>query len=207
MNTIVKICGLGNAKDALCAVDAGADYLGFILHPASPRYVPPESLRDLVRALPPEIPKAGVFVNCTAEDISITLEFCGLTMAQLHGDESPSLARQIGVDRVLKAVRLRGQDDIERASSFPASALVVDTALPGKPGGTGVVGNWELAKKLAAQRRIFLAGGLNPGNVETAVRAVTPFGVDVSTGVEAKPGYKDPRAIQNFIDAAHSNVP
>lgn len=204
MSICIKICGLSNAEDALCAAEAGADCLGFVLHPPSPRYVPPESLRKLIRGLPPEIPKIGVFVNRTPEEISALLEFCGLAMAQLHGDETPADAKTVGVERVLKAVHLQSRHDVEEAVSFPAEALVVDTALPGKPGGTGVVGDWDLALRLAGQRRIFLAGGLNPHNVGKAVNTVSPFGVDVSTGVEAAPAYKDHKAIHDFINVVRT---
>ncbi|MCF7855510.1 MAG: phosphoribosylanthranilate isomerase [Candidatus Pacebacteria bacterium] len=201
MATRVKICGLTNIKDARHAVACGADYLGFVLVPSSPRYVSAEGVAAIIADLPEGIPKVGVFVNRPLRDIELILQSTGLTIAQLHGDESVSVVRQLGTERTWKSCTLMTAGDVEAVVDFPADVLLVDSAVDGRVGGTGRVGNWPLAAELAARRKIFLAGGLNPSNVADAVRSVHPFGVDVSSGVEQSPGSKDPEATKAFIDA------
>ena len=207
MDIKVKICGLTNIEDARYAVACGADYLGFVLVPSSPRYVSAEAVQAMISDLPEEIPKVGVFVNRPLHEMEQILEFTGLSIAQLHGDEPADVARQLGVERVWKVCTLRTAADVDAAMTFPADVLVADTAVGGRRGGTGQVGDWGLAADLASRRRLLLAGGLNPENVVAAVRRVRPFGVDVSSGVEQSPGNKDPQKVKAFIAAVRkSNI-
>ena len=204
MSVRIKICGLTNEQDAIFAAEAGADYLGFVLYPKSPRHVLPQRLREIVQALPPETRKVGVFVNAAVAEVEGILGSCGLDIAQLHGDETAGMARQLGVARVWKAVALRTAPDVNTVLDYPADALLVDSMSVKARGGTGKVCDWALAADLAAQRRVFLAGGLNPANVADAVREVNPFGVDLSSGVEQRPGIKDHGRVREVIAAARS---
>jgi len=199
----VKICGLTNLRDARHAAAAGADWLGFVFVPASPRAVTPEQVRAMVRQLPADVPKVGVFVNTAVAEVARILEYCGLDVAQLRGDETAAAVHTLGAARCWKVVALRARDDVTAALAHPAARLLVDTPHGSRRGGTGQVGNWELAAALAVRREIFLAGGLTPANVGRAVQCVRPYGVDVSSGVEAERGRKDPGKVTAFIAAAH----
>jgi phosphoribosylanthranilate isomerase len=207
--TIVKICGLTNLDDALCAADAGADMLGFIFYAKSPRYVSPATVQEVVRqarARAPRIVTVGVFVNEAPEAIRMTLDACGLDLAQLSGDESPGMLAQLA-GRAYKAVRNPGvaQAFLDAATPNPsAPALLLDADHPTLYGGSGVRADESLAAQLAQQCRLLLAGGLKPDNVAEAIRHVRPWGVDVSSGVEATPGHKDHAKVRAFVQAAHS---
>jgi phosphoribosylanthranilate isomerase len=199
---LVKICGLTNPVDARRAAEAGADLLGFVLVPASKRAVSPQAVRDIVRGLPAGPRRVGVLADEPPERVRELLDFCGLDLAQLHGDEDEAVLRAVGLARAWKAVHLRSPEDVARALALPPVTLVVDTAAGDARGGSGVTGDWVLAARLAAQRPVLLAGGLNPENVAAAVAAVRPAGVDVSSGVEAAPGRKDAGKVRAFVAAA-----
>jgi len=194
----VKICGITNVEDALNAAASGADALGFVFFAKSPRHVTPEAARAIIAELPPFVSTVGLFVNEEPERVRRTVEFCGLDVVQLHGDEGPDACRVAGA-RTVKALRLMDASSLEGAEDFPVSALLLDAWVPGIYGGTGETCNWELAALAARQHRTILAGGLNPGNVAAAVSAVQPYGVDVSSGVESSPGRKDPDMVAAFI--------
>jgi phosphoribosylanthranilate isomerase len=198
----IKICGLTRRADVQAAVAAGADYVGFVLVPESPRYVPANRLRDLLTAVPTGVETIAVVVNRSVLETVSLLEEYGFDLVQLHGDETAETASRVGTDRVWKAFALHRPQDIAAAAAFPASAVVADTMLPGQRGGTGQTGNWELAARLARQRRVVLAGGLTPENVRQAVAAVQPYAVDVSSGVESSPGCKDVDRLRRFMAAA-----
>jgi phosphoribosylanthranilate isomerase len=203
--TKVKICGITNVEDARVAVEAGADFLGFIFYPKSPRYVTPEKVREIVtQYLIPNIHMAGVFVNQEAEAVAQTLEFCGLDYAQLHGVESPQAVSAL-VERgygVIKALRVRDGSDLSELERYPATAYLLDTYVAGQPGGTGLVFDWKLAAQAVQYGPIMLAGGLTPGNVAQAIQTAQPWAVDVSSGVEAAPGRKDHDKVRRFVRAA-----
>ncbi len=197
----IKICGITNVEDALHAVDAGADALGFIFYPGSPRCVTPKTVRNIVEQLPPFTTSVGVFVNEGREGIQQIITESGLSLVQLHGDESP--ADCLGFDRpVIKAIRLRSRDDVTRMSEYDVKAFVLDTYVDGTWGGTGKTLDWELAREATRHGPTILAGGLTPDNVGRAVAEVHPYGVDVSSGVEISPGKKDLEKIRQFIVAA-----
>ena len=223
----VKICGITNFADARIALQAGADYLGFNLYPKSPRYIAPEIIKQMVLGIgywvsdrdapipntqypisnPPQF--VGIFVNETVESISDILAFTGLDYAQLHGDE-PSASLQRLAGKAFKAVRPADAEGAwEAASRFAplglddGPQLLIDAYDPAEYGGTGKKADWQVAAELALRYpRLMLAGGLTPGNVAQAVRAVRPWAVDVSSGVEASPGRKDHDAVRAFIHAA-----
>ena len=204
MTTLVKICGITNLADARYAVEAGADFLGFVFAPESKRVVTPATVHEITRQLPAGIRTVGVFVNVTAEQVAEILAFCKLDLAQLHGEEPPAVATAIGIERVWKTVTLRTPQDVELALTLPAAAVLADTATSGARGGTGLVGDWTLAARLAGRRSVVLAGGLKPENVAAAIGAVRPFAVDVSSGVEFAPGRKDHDKVRRFIAAVRA---
>ena len=199
----IKICGLTNIDDALCAVEHGADLLGFVFYKPSPRAVSPEQAKKIIKALPIEAIKVGVFVNESIENMLNISNFCSLNILQLHGTESVEKIQKLKQISVIKAFSLKKEDDLERLSCFSNYRILIDT--PSKSfGGTGLVGNWSLAKKVASQYQIFLAGGLTPQNVADAIKAVNPYGVDVSSGVEKEKGIKDKAKVQAFINEART---
>jgi phosphoribosylanthranilate isomerase len=195
---MVKICGITRQRDAEAAIGHGASAIGFIFWPGSPRFVDPYRARNIAKALPPFVSTVGVFVNQPREYINGVASLVPLSVVQLHGDETPEFASHLSRP-VLKAVARR-----ESAREWPKSAmLLVDVHDPVKRGGTGRVVDWSMAAALARERHIVLAGGLTPENVAEAVAAVQPWGVDVSSGVEASPGIKDERRIAALFAAIH----
>ncbi len=197
----VKICGITNLEDARHASACGADALGFVFYPGSPRCVEPDQVRRIVAELPPLLTTVGLFVNESPARIREVVDFCGLNTVQLHGDEEPEQCCYPPC-RVIKALRLRGDMQHALFAAYKVSALLLDAYVPDQFGGTGHRCDWQQAAKLAAQHRVILAGGLNAENVAEAVRQVRPYGVDVSSGVEEQPGQKDPEKVARFIRMA-----
>lgn len=219
--TRVKICGITRLDDAIVALEAGADYLGFILYPPSPRAISVETLSSLTdqlrrhprsremfgRPAPPLL--VGVFVNESAETMGEVLAACGLDLAQLSGDEAAEIATRPNsplFGRAYKAIRPRTTAEAEDMAAMYASAavdgprLLLDTPHGHLYGGTGEAGDWKVAATLsAAMPGIMLAGGLTPDNVAGAVQRARPFAVDVASGVEASPGLKDADLVRAFI--------
>jgi phosphoribosylanthranilate isomerase len=203
----VKICGITRVEDARQAWAAGADALGLNFYPRSPRYVTAEVAAALARTRPALGSVVGVFVNESPDTIRALVRECGLTAVQLHGDEPPEACSGYGVP-VIKALRVRGPEDVERARAYvgvgDVAALLLDGAAPGSGGG-GVGFDWSLVARLAeAGVPVLVAGGLHPGNVQEAVRATRPYGVDVASGVEASPGIKDADAVRAFVRAVRT---
>ena len=208
----VKICGLRTLDEALAAIDAGADYLGFNFYPPSPRYVDPVTCADITAGILQRGYSAtfvGVFVNEPVDKIDAILDECGLHLAQLSGDEPRHVLEFLG-ERAFKALRPRNADEIKKAEQlYPlrraAPAWLVDAFRAGDFGGTGENADWRLAGALSQRAAIFLAGGLHPGNVCLAVEQVKPWGVDVASGVESGPGKKDPEKMKAFVLAARKS--
>ncbi|HEV2209863.1 MAG TPA: phosphoribosylanthranilate isomerase [Verrucomicrobiae bacterium] len=206
MSVIVKICGLTNEADALAAANAGADALGFVFYESSPRHVSVERAREIVRRLPAPVVKVGVFVNAPEELVLRALSECGLNLLQFHGDEPPEYCSQFGI-MSMKAFRIRDAASLEAVALYPTDAWLLDAYSAEVVGGTGATFNWELARTVQGRGRpIFLAGGLTPENVATAIQQVQPYGVDVSSGVETSPGKKDQQKVEAFIHAAKGAV-
>ena len=204
MSVKVKICGITSAADAHAAVEAGADLLGFMFYEASPRNISLRTAAEIARQLPPFVVKVGVFVNADEGLVVRAIGDCGLNLLQFHGDETPEYCAQFGL-MSMKAFRIRDVESLKALPAYPTEAWLLDAFVKGKPGGTGEKFNWDLAieaKKFG--RPFFLAGGLTPENVAAAVEKVQPYGVDVSSGVEASPGKKDPAKVKAFIQAAKS---
>ena len=218
----VKICGIANREDALVAAEAGADYLGFIFYPPSPRAIEPAAARDIIAHIRQTMPNpplmVGVFVNETAESIAQTLDEYGLNLAQLSGEETPALAGDPNspiYGRAYKAIRpasaaeaeveaewyaVQPSKVIRHPSSVIAPSLLVDTYHPSLRGGTGVAMEWGIVVYLFEHTPgIMLAGGLTPDNVAAAGAQLRPFAVDVASGVEAYPGKKDHAKVRAFI--------
>ena len=196
----VKICGITNLEDACAAEDAGADALGFVFTD-SPRRVSVLQAERITRSLGPWIIKVGVFVNSSPAAIERVMKRCGLDVVQLHGDERPDTARTLRSKgyRVVKALRVGAALDTKAYRAYPADAFLLDTATPGIYGGTGKKFDWKLLKRLHLSKPVIVSGGLRPGNVDRLLKDFTPYGVDVSSGVEIRPGKKNPRAIKVFI--------
>jgi phosphoribosylanthranilate isomerase len=202
----VKICGLTNLEDALTAIKAGADVLGFILYPESKRFIKVKDVRKITSELPPFVIKAGVFVNEDPRNVLEILSYAYLDFAQLHGDETPEECEYIGANRVIKVFRLKEIGEVEKIEPYIGKirAILLDTYSKDSYGGTGKTFNWEIAKAVKERFDIpvILSGGLNPENVAEAIKEVNPYAVDVSSGVETEPGKKDHKKVKAFVKAA-----
>ena len=200
--TIVKICGIKTLKDALAAIEAGADYLGFNFYPKSVRFIEKSACAEITSVLKrehPHIKLVGVFVNSSVEEIKDILQTCHLDLAQLHGDETPEIFAQL-VPHAFRAFRGIPESNAGYERN-EVPAMLIDAAVKGIYGGSGVVADWEAAAKLAKKYPLLLAGGLTPENVADAVRQVQSWGVDVASGVESAPGEKDAGKISVFVKA------
>jgi len=198
--TRVKICGITNLADAKGAVAAGADALGFVFHPASPRYVAPERVAEIVAALPPFVTTVGLFVNTPAVKIHQIMVQTGLQLIQLHGDETPAQCHLHHPYPVIKALRVRDEDSLTHLDDYPVAALLLDAWSDEHYGGSGRQFDWQLVSRVTMNKPLILAGGLTPVNVATAIQLVSPYAVDVSSGVESEPGRKDLTQVAQFIE-------
>jgi phosphoribosylanthranilate isomerase len=197
----IKICGITNLEDAEKAVELGADALGFIFS-KSPRRVDAEIATEIIKALPPFITTVGVFVNESMDVVKHIASVCRLNVLQFHGDELPEFCSLFG-RKIIKSFRVKNPDDLSMLPGYKGivSAYLLDSRVKGKRGGTGEIFDWELAKIAIPYGRVILAGGLTPENVVEAIKAVNPYAVDVSTGVESAPGKKDFEKMKRFVEA------
>jgi phosphoribosylanthranilate isomerase len=198
----IKICGITNLDDALLAAELGADALGFIFYPPSPRYVAPDAARQIIAQLPPFVTSVGVFVNEAAAVVQELAAQVGLDWIQVHGRESPDYCRSLG-RRVLKGLRIKDAESLKELQPFQGAvhAFLLDTYKKGQVGGTGEIFDWELAREAQKYGQIVLAGGLTPENVARAIKIAQPQAVDTASGTEAAPGRKDPAKLQAFLKA------
>lgn len=201
----VKICGITNLEDAMIAVEAGADALGFVFYDKSPRCVEPGKAADIIRALPPFVAAVGLFVNADINFVNLAADSCRLDVVQLHGEETPDFCSRVG-RRVIKVFRVRDAQSIAPIQDYRVAGYLLDAYSSGAYGGTGLSFNWEIAKIAKKYGPVILAGGLTPDNIRQAVETVQPYAVDVSSGVEAAPGKKDPDKVRKFIDIAKGLV-
>jgi phosphoribosylanthranilate isomerase len=200
----VKICGITRVEDAQAAVAAGANALGFVFWPGSPRYVDPARARDIVAGLPPAVTPIGVFVDQPADEVNRVATQVGLGAVQLHGSETGAYVRTM-TRPVVKAVAVSG-DQAPAIDVWPSDVTVLlDVHDPVKKGGTGKTIDWTMASELAKRRNIVLAGGLTPDNVTEAIALVRPYGIDVSSGVESAPGIKDHGRIRALFEAVYGS--
>lgn len=201
----VKICGLTEVEEAVKCAELGANAIGLVFYPPSPRCVTMETARDITGSLSREVVGVGVFVDEGYRRIMEVVERCGLKAVQLHGAESPELVRLLGRTGliVIKTFFAAGDPPVDREDDYEASASLVECARGRLPGGNGTAWDWG-AVRCSRMRPLILAGGLGPGNVVRAIREAAPDAVDVSSGVEARPGTKDLDKVKRFIDAVRN---
>ena len=207
--TRVKVCGITDLGDALAALEAGADMLGFNFYARSPRYVTPAAARKIIERLPDGVSCVGVFVNePTPAEVERIARAAGLGAVQLHGDETPEYCQSLRDLTTIKALRVGTDYTPESAAAYETDAILLDAYVAGERGGTGHTFDWTLAT-LTRERvpKLFLAGGLNPENVAQAVAAVRPYAVDVCSGVETSPGRKSPELMRRFVELVRSSRP
>lgn len=205
MSVRIKICGITNVADAIAAVDAGADALGFMFFENSKRNVLPAVAAEIIRELPPFVSKVGVFVNATQDVILGAIDRTGIDTLQFHGDETAEFCSRFGPRKAIKAFRVRDRSSLSDCLNYRDHAWLLDGFVEGAHGGTGVAFNWDVAVEATRlSRMVILAGGLKVENIAEAVRKVRPYAVDVSSGVESAPGKKDHGKVREFIAAARA---
>ena len=205
--TFIKICGITNLNDAHAAVAAGADILGFNFYRPSPRYIAPESAREIINTLPDSILTAGVFVNEGSPDaVRSIANQSGVKAVQLHGDESPDFCRAL--NSVIKSFAVSGNFDIKQLESYEVDAIMLDTKDNRLRGGTGRVFDWSIAQQVSRLiPKLYLAGGLSPENITEAIEMVQPYAVDACSSLEDKPGIKNHERMRVFVSAVRSVKP
>ncbi|MDP7051243.1 MAG: phosphoribosylanthranilate isomerase [Verrucomicrobiota bacterium] len=202
MGVTVKICGITSVEDAQAVEQAGADAVGLMFYEGSPRHIALEQAKAIVDSLSNTIVRVGVFVNSEESFVRQAMEICTLNMLQFHGDETPEYCARFEI-MTLKAIRVSDESSLREMERYSADGFLLDAFSENSLGGTGETFNWELAKRATKSGRpIFLAGGLSSENVAEAVKAVRPFAVDVSSGVESEPGKKDAAKVRAFVAAA-----
>lgn len=205
MSVRIKVCGITRVEDALAAVEAGADALGFMFYPPSKRNISAAAARSIIASLPPFVSRVGVFVDATEKQIRDTATEAGIDTVQLHGSETPEFCRRLHPYSVIKAFRVRGPESLEELTRYSDVPWLLDSFSTGALGGTGKTFDWDLAASAVKRGgRVILAGGLSSSNVAEAIRAVRPWAVDVSSGVESTPGRKDPALVSDFVRAVRS---
>ncbi len=197
----VKICGITNQEDALKAVYYGARALGFIFYKNSPRFVSPSRVRKIVEQLPPFVTPVGVFVNQKEGAIRDICEFTRIHTIQLHGDEDPHFCKRLQDYKIIKVFRVKNRFDPSNLSAYKVDAYLFDAFSENSFGGTGQPFNWEVLKDIKFNKPFILAGGLTPKNIPEALKMLSLYAVDISSGVEKSPGVKDPRLMKELFDS------
>ncbi len=197
----IKICGITNLEDALAAVNFGADSLGFIFA-SSPRQITIEQAKKIIKKLPPFITTVAVVVNEKKINLNKIINSGLFNALQLHGEEKPELCRYLSKKiKIIKSFRVKSKESLKNIGRYKVEAILLDTFLGHKYGGTGVSFNWDLAKKVTQKNcPVILSGGLNPDNVAAAIKKVRPYAVDTSSGIEKYPGKKDLKRLKKFIN-------
>jgi phosphoribosylanthranilate isomerase len=194
----VKICGITRYEDARTAIGLGVDALGFIFYPKSPRAVTLENARDIIRKLPPYVSRVGVFVDEEVDRVNDIVRFTGIDTLQLHGNESPEYCGRFAMTTV-KVFRI-GAGEPPDPARYPVNGFLLDTWDQASPGGTGRTFDWSVARRLClSYNNVILAGGLGPTNLEEAIEKVQPYAVDLNSGVEVKPGVKNPHKMRDAL--------
>lgn len=198
--TKIKICGITNKVDALAASELCVDMLGFVFYKKSKRYVTPAVAEDIINELPPYVGKVGVFVDEKREGVIKTAEDAGLNILQFHGNESPEYCASFRPDyKVIKAFRVKAKDDLKVVNDYDTDYYLFDAYKSNCAGGTGEIFDWNILKDFEILKPFILSGGLRPENVERAINELTPYGVDVSSGIESAPGKKDIVLLKKFV--------
>ena len=196
----VKICGITNLEDALAAFFSGADAIGFVFYKKSLRYITPSKASRIANILPKNIKRVGVFVNASAKEVRGIARLCRLDMLQFHGDEPVEFCLQFSGYRVIKAFRINKNFDFQRLAKYKKFHLLFDGFSKNKYGGTGKKFDWLLLKKIGKiKQKVFLSGGLSCFNIKKALKVFKPDWVDISGGVELKPGKKDHKRMSKFV--------
>jgi phosphoribosylanthranilate isomerase len=205
----VKICGITNWADARKSVEEGANFLGFNFYRKSPRYISPAAAGRIIKRLPKGVKAVGVFVNEPEENILAVARIAGLGQIQLHGDESPEMVSRLRREfPVIKAIRVRSKRQLSRMADFAkADALLLDGFDAKLRGGSGRTFDWRLIRGASVRKKLFLAGGLTPENIQEAIGVGKPYAVDVCSGIEARPGKKDAGRIAAFMLAVRTSKP
>ena len=205
----VKVCGLTDLDQARAVCEAGADAIGFVFAEKSPRLVSREDVRQIIKKLPPLVQTVGVFVNDSMDIIRAIADFCGLDLVQLHGSEPPGFCKLLA-PRVIKAFRVRDRAVLDEIDDYRGKVrgILLDAWSKQSEGGTGRAFDWQIAREAVSScgMPVILAGGLGPDNVKEAVSKVKPWGMDVSSGVETRPGVKDIQKVRRFIEETKSVV-
>ncbi len=198
---IIKICGITNKEDALHAASLNVDMLGFVFYKKSKRYVKPKVVRDIANELTPEISRVGIFVDEKKERVREIAEDASLNMLQFHGDETPAYCASFKDDyKIIKAFRLKDRKGLKDINDYDTDFYLLDTYIPDTIGGTGRVFDWKILEDYEFLKPIILSGGLNPKNIKGALKAVAPYAVDVSSGIESSPGKKDFELMKKFVE-------
>ena len=207
--TLVKICGITNLDDALAAVAAGADALGFNFYKPSPRYITPQQAREIIEQIPESVLTVGVFVNEESDSVKAIAREANIKALQLHGDESPTYCRELAASHyVIKNFAVSDGFNVETPKEYEVEAIMLDTKHNSLRGGTGHVFDWSIAQHLALTiPRLFLAGGLSPENIEKAIKTVRPYAVDACSAMEESPGKKNAERVRVFINAVRRVAP
>ena len=195
----IKMCGITNIEDAIVACESQADAIGVIFYPKSPRYVAPDTVKTIIERLPLDITTVGVFVNHNFHEVNKIIDYCGLDLIQLHGDESPEYCRQFPTNTLIKALFPQTEEDLASLKFYPVKAILIDSREQGRYGGTGKRSNWILAAKAKEVHPLILAGGLSADNILEAIESVSPHAVDVNSGVEVSPGKKNHEKVKKII--------
>ena len=199
MTIRIKICGITRYEDAKVAAGLGVDALGFIFFPKSPRYISPEAAAVIIKQLPPFVSRVGVFVDEEIDKVITIARTTGIDTIQLHGTESPRYCLRLPLP-VIKAFSIDTGTDLTLLEQYDVAGFLLDTWAAGRRGGTGKTFDWSVARAATAKyQRVILAGGINPQNIEEAVSTVLPYGIDINSGVEIKPGIKNPRKIRDAV--------
>ncbi|HKV34391.1 MAG TPA: phosphoribosylanthranilate isomerase, partial [Pyrinomonadaceae bacterium] len=207
--TLIKICGITNLEDAVAAIAMGADALGFNFYKPSPRYVTPQTAREIIEQLPDEVLKVGVFVNEASPDrVRSIANESGITALQLHGDESPEYCSELADKYIIKCLAVSTNFDTQMTEAYQVDAIMFDTKHNTLRGGTGRAFDWSIAQQVSKTiPKLYLAGGLSPENVADAIETVRPFAVDACSSLETIPGKKDHERMRAFVTAVRNVKP
>lgn len=199
--TKIKICGITNKPDAIAAAELMPDMMGFVFYNGSKRYVMPKIMKDIANELPPYMVKVGVFVDETKERVSEIAQTCSLDMLQFHGDESPEYcARFKETYKIIKAFRIKDKTSLKGINDYDVDFFMLDAYSEKSKGGTGEIFDWKIIENFEFLKPVILSGGLTPDNVRNAIEKLSPYGVDVSSGIEASPGKKDALLMKKFME-------
>ncbi len=199
--TKIKICGITNKADAIAAAELGLDMMGFVFYSGSKRHVEPKIVKEIANELPPSLVKVGVFVDMDKNKVLDIAEECALDMLQFHGDETPDYCAGFKDSyKVMKAFRIKNMESLKGINDYNVDFYLLDAYSAKEKGGTGEIFDWKIIENFEFLKPVILSGGLTPDNVRDAIEQLSPYGVDVSSGVEMSPGKKDTLLMKKFVE-------